>query len=150
MRDISALKSASKAAAGETRYRIITYKDLDGWDEVQLTFYQDKLIGTRLFPKKKKLQALELPNIYKSDFVTVEGFAKGSSLSVFDGQKDPDVPRVYPPIYYMVTAMPDRFVVATVGLTSWKSIWLGGKATEQKYPGYVGNIDILSRKFETK
>lgn len=150
MRDISAFGSASKAAQGEVKYLISTYKKLDEWKEIQLTFYESKLIGIRFFVERKRLEASSLPIRYNTDFVMVEGFAKGTNLSVFDGQKDPVVPRVYPLIYYMVSAQSDRFIVAAVASSnSWNSIWLVGKATEKKYPGYVGYIDILSRKFET-
>lgn len=149
MKDISAWKSVSKAAAGEKRFQSATYKKIDGWDEVQLTFYQDKLISVKIMPGKKKMLASELPGNHKSNFVMVEALARDVNLSVFEGQKDPDVPRPYPIFYFMVTAFPDRFIVALVGNNSWKSMMAAGRPSEKKYPGYVSQIEFLSRKFET-
>ena len=131
---------------------VVEFKKIDEWQKVSLQFLDGKLFKAKFWPKNKTMPASELPERHGSDFVAVEGFAKGVPLSVFEGQKQPDVPRVYPPLYFMVSSMPDRNIVAEINNGSWKTLWNGSfnRPTIKMFPGFVESIEIVSRHGESQ
>ncbi len=125
--------------AGKPDVQVIEYQRIDGWEKVTLSFLNVRLFKVKFWPRNKTLLASDLTTSYKADFVSVEGFAKGVSLSVFDEQKEPSVPRVYPTVYYMVSAKTDRYIVAIINNGSFKAVlkqnW--SEPTVQRIPGFV-------------
>lgn len=137
---------------GTKDIQVIEFKKIDEWQRVSLGFVEGKLYKAKFWPKNKTIPGSDLPSKYGSDFVVVEGFAKGVPLSVFEGKKEPEVPRVYPPIYYMVSSVSDRHIIATINNGSWKTMWKDsfGLPTIQMFPGWVESVEILSRHGEPK
>jgi hypothetical protein len=135
---------------GKIETQTIEYEKTDGWKKVTLTFVNNKLFKAKFWPQNKKLPASTLIETYIADFIFVEGFAKGVALSVFDGQKEPTVPRVYPTLYFMVAAKPDRYIVASINNGSFAALWKDAtrKPTIQMFPGFVEDIEIVSRAGE--
>lgn len=148
--NLSSLSSISKKAEGNAEVQTIVYEKIDGWEKVALSFWDNKLFRIKFWPRNKTLRASTLSDEFKADFVSVEGFSKNVSLSVFDGQKEPTVPKVYPTVYFMVTSKPDRFIVATINNGSFGALWKDAtkKPTVTMFPGFVEDIEILSRKTE--
>lgn len=132
--------------------QIVEFEKIDEWKKVSLGFYKGKLFKAKFWPKNKTMPGSDLPNKYTANFVAVEGFAKGIPLSVFEGQKEPEVPRVYPVIYFMVSSIPERHILATINNNSWKAVWKDtvNKATVSMFPGFVETIEIISRHNELK
>ncbi len=128
------------------------YKNFRGWGRVNLTFYEDKLVTIDYWPKNKTMPASMLPPSMHFDFVSVEGFSSKVPLSAFEGQKDPTVPKVYGPRYFMVTVQPTEFVLALVNNGSMKAIFKEGfnLPTVQMYPGYIENIKVGNRSLTGK
>lgn len=137
---------------GTLEIQILEYKNADGWEKVSLAFLNNKLFKAKFWAKNKTVRAYDLTATYQADFLFVEGFAKGVPLSVFEGQKEPSVPRVYPTVYYMVSAKPDRYIFATINNGSFGALWKDAmkKATVQMFPGFVEDIEIISRAGEPK
>ena len=137
---------------GTKNIQVVEFKKVDEWQRVALGFLDGKLYKAKFWPKNKSILASELPSNHGSDFVAVQGFSKGVSLSVFEGQKEPEVPRVYPPIYFMVSSVPDRNVVALINNSSWKAMWKDSinSPTKTMFPGYVESVEIVSRHGESK
>ncbi len=137
---------------GKVDVRTIEYEKIDGWEKVSLSFLNHKLFRAKFWPRNKTMPGFELANYYKADFLFVEGFSKKVSLSVFDGQKEPTVPKVYPTVYFMVAAKPDRHIIASINNSSFGSFWkqIGREPTVRMFPGFVEDIEILSRTGENK
>ncbi len=137
---------------GTEEIQILEFEKIDEWKKVALGFMKGKLFKAKFWPKNKTLSASQLSERYKINFVAVEGLAKGVPLSVFEGQKEPEVPRVYPAIYYMISATPDRYTFVTINNGSWKTLWKDafGKPTVNMFPGFVEDIEIISRHSELK
>jgi hypothetical protein len=149
--NLSTFSSVSVKAAGKMEVQTIVYEKIDGWEKVALSFLDNKMFRVKFWPRNKKMLASALPDEYNADFVSVEGFSKKVNLSVFDGQKEPTVPRVYTTVYFMVASKPDRFIIASVNNGSFAALWKDAtrKPTVQMFPGFVEDIEILSRKTET-
>ena len=137
---------------GKQEIQILEFEKINGWEKVSLSFFKDKLFKAKFWPRNKTMRASELTTAYQADFIFAEGFAKGVSLSVFEGQKEPSVPRVYPTVYFMVSAKPDRYLLASINNGSFAAFWkeLGREATAQMFPGFVEDITIISRVGEPK
>jgi hypothetical protein len=137
---------------GQMNFRKLQYKNIDDFDEVYLLFLNEKLVGFEFSPEKKKILATDLSKLYNADFLFMEGIAKGTKLTDFEGQKETTVPKVYPGFYFMLTAKPDSAIVATIDNNTWKALWRDAvkKPTVDLFPGYVSNIQIFSRSFEGK
>lgn len=129
------------------KIEILQYEKLNGWKKVEFGFINGKLISVLYLPKNKTLEASRLPELFAGEFVSVEGFSKSVSLSVFEGQKDPDVPKVYGAIYYMVSVRPERAIISLVNNGSWKSVFKDGlnMPTVKNFPGYIENIKVVRR-----
>jgi len=138
--------------SGKLESQSIEYEKIDGWEKVKLTFVDNKLLRAKFWAPNKKKMASSLPEIYATDFISVEGFAKGVALSIFEGQKEPSVPKVYSTIYFMVAAQPDRYVIASINNGSFAALWKDAtrKPTIQMFPGFVEDVEILSRAMEKK
>ena len=145
---LSSTSSVSKRVRENVEVETLVYEKIDSWEKVALSFLGDKLIRVKFWPHNKTLHASDLPSRYSANFVAVEGFAKNVNLSVFDGQKEPEVPKVYPVIYFMVAAKPDRLIVVGIKNNSVRA-WFP-KTTIKLFPGSVEDIEILSRKEETE
>jgi hypothetical protein len=147
---IKVVDEAKGVVVGTEDLQIVEFKNKDEWKKVSLGFLKNKLYKAKFWPRNKTLPASEIPGIYRADFVAVEGFAKGVSLSVFEGKKEPEVPRVYPTVYFMISAIPDRYILASINNGSWGSLWKDAfkKATVEMFPGFVEDIQIVSRKRE--
>ena len=139
--------------SGTKNIQVVEFKKVDEWQRVALGFLDGKLYKAKFWPKNKTMPASELPERHGSDFVAVEGFVKGIPLSVFEGQKEPEVPRAYAAVYLMVSSVSDRNIVATIHNASGKTLVLQGSfrlPTKKMFPGYVENIEIVSRHGESK
>jgi len=140
-------------ATGTRNIQIVEFKKIDEWQRVSLGFLDGKLYKAKFWPKNKTMPASELPERHGSDFVAVEGFVKGVPLSVFEGQKEPEVPRAYAAVYFMVSSLPDRNIVATIHNGSWKTLVLQGSfrlPTKKMFPGSVESIEIVARHGESQ
>ncbi len=137
---------------GKQEVEIIEFEKIDGWEKVSLSFTRGKLFKAKFWPPNKTMKASDLPTTYTGDFVFVEGFAKGVPLSVFEGQKEAAVPKVYPAVYYMVSAQPDRYILTSINNGSFGTLWkqLGREATVQLFPGFVEDVEVISRIGEPK
>lgn len=143
---------SDEKVTGKLESQTIEYEKLDGWERVKLTFVNNKLLRAKFWPPNKKKLASGLPSIYGADFTSVEGFAKGVALSIFENQKEPAVPKVYSTIYFMVAAQPDRYIVASINNGSFAALWKDAtrKPTIQMFPGFVEDVEIVSRAIEKK
>jgi hypothetical protein len=137
---------------GTRNIQVIEFKKVDEWQRVALGFLDGKFYKAKFWPKNKTLPASDLPARHGSDFVAVEALTKKVSLSVFEGQKEPEVPRVYPLLYFMVSSVPDRNIVAAINNASWKNIWKDSFSlpTIKMFPGFVESIEIVSRHGESQ
>ena len=139
-------------SAQRKNVRKLIYEDVNGWKQVELSFIDDKLVTLMFWPKNKTLKAAELLKMADADFLLVEGFAKGVSLASFEGQKETNIPKVYPARYHMVAVKPDRYIISLINNGSFKAILKDGfrKPTIELFPGYIENVVIQSRALEKK
>lgn len=137
---------------GQKALRVFEYEKIDGWEKVALTFMDDRLFKIKFWPRNKSLVASSLPSTYEADFVYVQGLSNKVPLSVFEGQKEPAVPHVYDTVYFMVSAKADRYILVSVNNGSWKAFTrqMKKKPTIESFPGFVEDIEIISRGWETK
>ncbi len=133
-----------------TRIEFLEYRKLSNWKKVEFGFVDGKLISIEYLPTNKTLEASKLPELFDRDFVSVEGFSKSVSLSVFEGQKEPTVPKVYAPIYFMVSATPETVIISMVNNGSWKAMFKDSfnLPTVKTFPGFIENIKLVQRKPE--
>jgi hypothetical protein len=82
-----------------------------------------------------------------TDFVLVEkGVPANSTPSMYEGQKESTIPKIYPPLYYLVSVQSKSFVSAWVagrGKAALKQIF--GVSTIEPFPGSIIFMDIVSR-----
>jgi hypothetical protein len=146
-------KDASGGTAAEKlKTSILQYKNIRGWNRIDVTFLEDKLVEIQYWPKNKSMRAAELPKALSVDFVSVGGFSEKVPISAFEGQKDPLVPKVYGPIYFMVTVQPSHSTVALINNGSLKAIFKDAarSPTVEMYPGFVENIRMTSRSIDRR
>jgi hypothetical protein len=149
---IKTLSAMGGKAIGKQEIQILEFEKIDTWEKVSLGFFNNKLFKVKFWPRNKTMLASTLGSTFHADFVFAEGFAKGVSLSVFEGQKEPTVPRVYPTVYFMVSAKSDRYILANINNGSMGALWKDAMktATVQMFPGFVEDIEIISRVGEPK
>lgn len=143
----------------EKAYRKFLYKNLGaGTDDVTLRFYAGKLVHVIIdydLGRKKKengIPASSLSAKYGVDFIILQGVAKGSKLSDFEGQKENTIPKVYDVLYTLMSVQKDRIYFARIENNNSKAFWrsLASKPTREMFPGYVLELHLISRALEGK
>ena len=150
------IKGMLETDKAQKAYRKLTFKKIDGYEKIVLRFYKDKLVQIILdydpAIKSKRILAENLPEKYATGFVVFEGATKETKLTDFEDQKQPSIPRVYNVIYLLFGVKFDRFFLVTVDNNKPKAFWnsLIGKPTGDYFPGFVIEIQIISRRLEKK
>ncbi|HEY0051054.1 MAG TPA: hypothetical protein VGB68_17305 [Pyrinomonadaceae bacterium] len=140
----------------EKAYRKLLYKKLGGTDDLTLRFYEGKLVHIifdyNLGRKEKNIPAYSLSEKYGVDFIILQGIAKDSKLSDFEGQKENTVPKVYPVLYTLLSVQKDKIYFVRVENNNSKAFWrtLISKPTKEMFPGYVLEMHLISRALTQK
>lgn len=136
----------------QTTIRKMFFKKIDDFEEVFLTFYNEKLVEIKFSLKKKTLPAKSISNLYNADFLFIESLPKNTKVADFEGQKETTVPKIYPGFYSMLSVRRDVIILASVDNNSWKAVWRDatGKPTVEMFPGYITDLQIVSRSLEEK
>ncbi|PYS25598.1 MAG: hypothetical protein DMF72_01265 [Acidobacteria bacterium] len=96
-------------------FKVLTYQRAGEVKRAELDFLDNKLVRIYLEYDEKKFLAKDLGATIGVDFVLVERrVPSNSSPSVYEGQKEALVPKVYPTAYYMVCVNPQSFISALV------------------------------------
>lgn len=151
-------KDLSNAERGK-RIRTVLYKKIGDYDSVEFTFVDDNLVGMNFLIKQNRmkglanrksdlLEAKNLSEVFKTDFILFNGLPKNAKLADFEGQKETTVPKVYKQNYALLGINKHSVILVSVDNTNFKSgiKELFGKPTVELFPGYAQRIQIYSRK----
>ncbi len=129
-------------------FRKLTYKKAGEVKKAELAFLDNKLVSIRLEYNEKKFFAKDLEAKFELDFVLVEeGVPSDSTPSMYEGQKESLIPKVYPYVYYMVSVTPQSFISAQVLSGRTKAMFkeVFRVQTKEPFPGSLMNMEIISR-----
>ena len=132
----------------EKIFRVLTYKQIGEVDKAELDFLDNKLVRVFLEYDEKKFPAKDLSARIGLDFVMVEGEVPSDSVpSMYEGQKEALVPKVYPTAYYMVCVTPQSLVSANVLSGRGKAVFKEAfrVKTKESFPGSLIHLDMISR-----
>ena len=144
-----------KIKKNQKAFRKLTYKNLSGVEQLFFRFYENKLVKVTFDFKENKsnrMLAHDLQDSFKTDFLRIDGIPKESKISDYEGQKENTIPKVYPGIYLMLSVQPNNIYYAIVANTGFKALWkqLRAKPETQQFPGFVVELQIISRSLEAK
>lgn len=132
----------------EKEFRILEYKDIEGFDKARLAFLDSKLVLIDL-DFKEKIDPNALQNAYGVDFQPmVSGIDQAMNPDHFEHSQGRVYPKIYPSVYYVVGVSDVSFLCAMVGNASWGSTMRGmfDVPDANGFPGKVELIQIISRK----
>jgi hypothetical protein len=134
----------------EKIFRVLTYKRIGEVNKAELDFLDNKLVRVFLEYDEKKFSAKDFGARIGLDFVMVEGEVPSDSTpSMYEGQKEALVPKVYPAVYYMVCVSPQSLVSANVLSGRGKAVFKEAfrVKTKEPFPGSVIHVEMISRSF---
>jgi hypothetical protein len=136
-------------------FRKLTFAKIEETEKLHLLFHENKLVKITFDyreSKDKRVTVSDLIKDHQTDFVMIQGIAKDSKLSDYEGQKENTIPKVYPSLYALLNVQKDKVYLAIVNYSSWKSVWrqLKSKPTKEMFPGFVMEMQIISRSLEQK
>lgn len=131
-------------------FRKLVFTRNGTYKKAELSFLDDKLYLIDLTLSRKKserLSATDLEELYKTSFVSITGVPKDASISEYEGQKEPTIPKVYPPFYEMLSIAPTSILRAYVdnARSEKEPSSEAGKAKRKLFPGFVVRFQIFSR-----
>jgi hypothetical protein len=130
----------------ERIFRVLTYKKIGEVDKAELGFLDNKLVRVFLKYDEKKFPAKDLSARIGLDFVMVEGEVPSDSVpSMYEGQKEALVPKVYPTAYYMVCVTPQSLVSAKI-ISRGKAVFKEAfrVKTKESFPGSLIHLEMIS------
>src|SRR6266480_1101798 len=134
----------------ERIFRVLTYKRIGEVNKAELDFLDNKLVRIFLEYDEKKFSAKDFGARIGLDFVMVEGEVRSDSTpSMYEGQKEALVPKVYPTAYYMVCVSPQSLVSAYVLSGRGKAVFKEAfrVKTKEPFPGSLIHVEMISRRF---
>ncbi len=127
-------------------FRVLTYKNAGEVKKAELAFLNSKLVRIFIEYDEKKFPAKDLREKFGINFVFVEGqIPSDSTPSMYEGQKESLVPKVYPAAYYMVSVTPQSLISAFVAGGGIKGVFSQTYRIKMKEPGSLLHLDIISR-----
>ncbi len=129
-------------------FRVLAYKNTGEVKRVELAFLDNKLVRIYLEYDEKKFLAKDLRERIGMDFVLVEGGVPSDSTpSMYEGQKESLVPKVYPAAYYMVSVTPRSLISALVFGGRLKAVLkeMYRVKTKEPFPGSLVHLEMISR-----
>ncbi len=129
-------------------FRVLTYKNAGEVKKAELAFLDNKLVRIYLEYDEKKFPAKDLRERVGIDFVLVEGGVPSDSTpSMYEGQKESLVPKVYPAAYYMVSVTPQSLISALVSGGRLKAVLkeMYRVKTKAPFPGSILHLEMISR-----
>ena len=133
----------------EKLFRILIYKNVGEVKRAELAFLEGKLIRIFLKYEGKEFPAQELSARVGLDFVMVEKEVPSDSTpEMYEGQKEPLVPKVYPVVYHLVSVTPRSLISAYVQSGSPKAMLKEAfrMKTKEVFPGSIVHIEMISRE----
>lgn len=148
--DITVPDSWLTPKKNEKIFRKLDFKRSGTYKNIELSFLDNKLYLIDLtfsHDKDERLPAADLEELYKTNFVSLIGIPADASVSDYEGQKEPTMPKVYPIYYAMLSVTPTSILRAFVNNVSTKKAFGtdAGKTKKELFPGFVMKLQIISR-----
>jgi hypothetical protein len=138
--------------------RTLSYKNIGDYDSLEFYFIENQFVGLNLLVDQNKqkgllhnkstiLEAVKIPQIFQTNFLIVQKIPATSKISDYEGQKEPNIPKVYPQIYTMLGISQNSIILVNIDNTNFKSGWrtITGKPTIEFLPGFAQRIQLISR-----
>lgn len=132
----------------EKIFRTLTYRKVGDVKKAELAFLDNKLVRVFLEYDEKRFLAKDLGERIGLEFVMVEGeIPSDSTPSMYEGQKESLVPKVYPAAYYMISVTPQSLISALVTGGRLKAVLkeMYRVKTKEPFPGSLIHMEIISR-----
>jgi hypothetical protein len=129
-------------------FRALAYKNAGEVKKAELGFLDNRLVRIYLEYDEKKFPAKDLRERFGVDFVLAEGGVPSDSTpSMYEGQKESLVPKVYPAAYYLVCVTPQSLISALVAGGRLKAVLkeMYRVKTKEPFPGSLLQLEIISR-----
>ena len=142
--------------SNEKIFRKLVYGKIGETDDITFRFYEGKLFQIifdyDLGRKAKKFPAIDLGQKYGIDFVILQGVTKDSKITDFEGQKENSLPKVYGVLYTVLSVQKDVIYFVRIDNNNSKGFWknIAGRATKEMFPGFLGEMHLISRRLEKK
>lgn len=132
-----------------------SFRDVAGFDRVDLYYRDDKLVVMQLDPEKNPIKPTALQNIYGIEFRPfVGGFRESHNSWDFERHAGQVYPKTFPESYTLVGVSPGSIVAAAISNTSVGSILRQLNHVRDTagggFPGKVHHIQLISRKLENR
>lgn len=132
-------------------FRKLKFKELKGFDSVELVFTDNKLVCISL-NLKEKIQASAVQNNYGIEFEPkISGMEVSSNPNNYERVQGKLYPKNYPAGYFIVGDTKEVWIGAGIDNSSFGALMLGssrGSTGAGAYPGKAYFIIILSRALE--
>jgi hypothetical protein len=138
---------------GKKIFRCLSFKEIEGFNHVDLYFLEGKLAVVQL-QVKADLRPAALGNIYGLEFQPMmSGFEE--SMGVVERHQGKAYPRSFPDFYNVVAVAPGVVVNAYVsnngfGAILSKRLGSGIDTAGGGFPGRVATIQLMSRRLENR